>query len=46
MHAPIRMTTIVPSMLDANSPRLIGRSRRSRRKQARPPEGGSASGKK
>ena len=32
MHAPIRMTTIVTNMLDANSPRLVtprrGKSRR------------------
>jgi hypothetical protein len=23
MHAPIRMTTVVTNMLDANSPRLV-----------------------
>jgi hypothetical protein len=23
MHAPIRMTTVVSNMLDANSPRLV-----------------------
>ena len=29
MHAPISLTTIVPNMLDANSPRLVGPRRRS-----------------
>jgi hypothetical protein len=32
MHAPIRLTTIVPNVLDANSPRLVTpRRRRTRR---------------
>ena len=30
MHAPIRLTTIVPTVLDANSPRLVGPRRRNR----------------
>jgi hypothetical protein len=35
MHAPIRLTTILPNVLDANSPRLVTprsprRTRRSR----------------
>ena len=28
MHAPIRLTTIVPNLLDANSPRLVTPRRR------------------
>ena len=31
MHAPIRMTTVVTNMLDANSPRLVSPRRRARR---------------
>ncbi len=34
MHAPIRLSKIVPDLLDANSPRLVkprSRPRRSRR---------------
>ena len=34
MHAPIRMTTIVSNMLDANSPRLVT-PRRTARTQPR-----------
>ena len=28
MHAPIRLATIVPDLLDKNSPRLVSRRRR------------------
>ena len=31
MHAPIRMTTVVTTMLDANSPRLVTPRRHRRR---------------
>jgi hypothetical protein len=31
MHAPIRLTSILPDMLDANSPRLVTPRRRGRR---------------
>ena len=32
MHAPIRLTTLVPNVLDANSPRLVEPRRRTRRR--------------
>ncbi len=34
MHAPIRITTVVTNMLDANSPRLVS-PRRARRSSGR-----------
>ncbi len=33
MHAPIRLTTIVPNLLDSNSPRLVTPPRRPRQRK-------------